>query len=171
MLTLRSPLPGGEVGWTREARQPGEGMNRFKSRSRALRISETAAEALLWRELRNRQLARWKFRRQHPIDRFIVDFVSLDAKLIVEVDDGTHSTDKERARDQSRTRALEQLGFQVMRVTNAEVDRNLDGIPTRYCTNSIARNPSPGSSSAFASDLSRRERLGTSTGRLGRGRQ
>jgi very-short-patch-repair endonuclease len=103
-------------------------MNRFKSHSRALRVNETAAEAGLWRELRNRQLGRWKFRRQHPIDRFIVDFVSLDAKLIIEVDGGTHSTDRERARDRSRTLALEQLGFHVMRVTNAEVDRNLDGV-------------------------------------------
>ena len=103
-------------------------MNRFKSRSRALRVNETAAEAGLWRELRNRQLARWKFRRQHPIDRFIVDFVSLDAKLIIEVDGGTHSTGNERARDQDRTQALEHLGFHVMRVTNAEVDRNLDGV-------------------------------------------
>jgi very-short-patch-repair endonuclease len=41
---------------------------------------------LLWRELRNRQLARWKFRRQHPIDRYIVDFVTLAGKVIAEVD-------------------------------------------------------------------------------------
>jgi len=72
------------------ARQPGEGMNRFKSRSRALRIEQTTAEEILWRELRNRQPARWKFRRQHPIGRYIVDFVTLDGKVIVEVDGGTH---------------------------------------------------------------------------------
>jgi len=89
---------------------------------------ETAAEEILWRELRNRQLARWKFRRQHPIDRYTVDFVSLDAKLIVEVDGGTHSTAQELERDDSRTRDLERLGFHVLRVTNADVYKNLKGV-------------------------------------------
>jgi very-short-patch-repair endonuclease len=103
-------------------------MNRFKSRSRALRVEETVAEELLWRELRNRQLARWKFRRQHPIDGYIVDFVTLDGKLIVEVDGGTHSTEEERARDGRRTETLERLGFHVLRVTNTDVYKNLDGV-------------------------------------------
>jgi very-short-patch-repair endonuclease len=103
-------------------------MNRFKSRSRALRAEETAAEELLWRELRNRQLARWKFRRQHPIDRYIVDLVTLDGKLIVEVDGGTHSTDEERSRDDRRTETLEQLGFHILRVTNSDVYKNLEGV-------------------------------------------
>jgi very-short-patch-repair endonuclease len=103
-------------------------MNRFKSRSRALRTDQTAAEEILWRELRNRQLGRWKFRRQHPIKRYIVDFVSLDAKLVIEVDGATHSTDEERARDEERTRELQRLGFQVIRVTNTDVYKNLDGV-------------------------------------------
>jgi very-short-patch-repair endonuclease len=103
-------------------------MNRFKSFSRALRAEQTSAEKILWRALRNRQLGRWKFRRQHPIGRHIVDFVVLDARLVIEVDGGTHSTDYERARDEVRTRALEQLGFQVMRITNRDVCENLDGV-------------------------------------------
>jgi very-short-patch-repair endonuclease len=103
-------------------------MNRFKSRSRALRIEQTTAEEILWRELRNRQLARWKFRRQHPIDQYIVDFVTLDGKVIVEVDGGTHSTDEQRSRDDRRTEVLERLGFQVLRVTNMDVYKNLDGV-------------------------------------------
>jgi very-short-patch-repair endonuclease len=108
--------------------RPGEGMNRFKSRSRSLRIAQTAAEEILWRELRNRQLGRWKFRRQHPIAHYIVDFVTLDGKLVVGVDGGTHSTTPERTRDDRRTRELEQLGFHVVRVTNADVYGNLDGV-------------------------------------------
>jgi len=100
-------------------------MNRFKSRSRALRTDQTAAEEILWRELRNRQLGRWKFRRQHPIKRYIVDFVSLDAKLIIEVDGGTHSTDEEQARDEVRGLELQRLGFHVVRVTNTDVYKNL----------------------------------------------
>ncbi len=80
-------------------------MNRFKSRARSLRGNQTAAEDILWQTLRGRQLARWKFRRQHPIARYIVDFVTLDGNLVVEVDGGTHATDAERARDDERTRA------------------------------------------------------------------
>jgi len=103
-------------------------MKYFKARARFLRRNETSAEEMLWRELRNRQLGRWKFRRQHPIDRFIVDFVTLDGKLIVEVDGATHSTDAELRRDAQRTFILESLGFHVVRVTNDDVFRNLDGV-------------------------------------------
>ncbi len=109
---------------------PGEGMNRFKSRTRALRAQQTPAEEMLWRALRNRQLARWKFRRQHPIARFVVDFVTLDGKLIVEVDGATHSTRHEQAYDARRTHELERLGFHVVRVTNRDVYENLDGVLT-----------------------------------------
>jgi very-short-patch-repair endonuclease len=103
-------------------------MERFKQRSRKLRASQTSAEARLWFALRNRRLARWKFRRQHPIDRYTVDFVTLEGKLIVEVDGATHSTDSELARDTERTRILESYGFLVFRVTNVDVFENLDGV-------------------------------------------
>lgn len=83
---------------------------------------------MLWRELRNRQLSHWKFRRQHAIDRFIVDFVTLDGKFIIEVDGATHSTDAELKRDTERTRILESLRFHVFRVTNEEVRTNIDGV-------------------------------------------
>jgi very-short-patch-repair endonuclease len=105
-------------------------MNRFKSRTRSLRKNNTSAEDVLWQALRGRQLARWKFRRQHPIARYIVDFITLDGKLVVEVDGGTHSTDEERARDENRTRELEQLGSHVIRVANADVYENLEGVLT-----------------------------------------
>ncbi|WP_092236680.1 DUF559 domain-containing protein [Bradyrhizobium sp. Gha] len=58
-------------------------MERFKSRARRLRESQTSAEAKLWQALRNRQLARSKFRRQHPVDRYVVDFVTLHGKLML----------------------------------------------------------------------------------------
>jgi very-short-patch-repair endonuclease len=105
-------------------------MNRFKARSRALRVAQTAAEDILWRELRGRRLLRWKFRRQHQILRYIVDFVTLDAKLVIEVDGATHSTDREQERDARRTADLENAGFHVLRVTNTEVYANLDGVLT-----------------------------------------
>jgi very-short-patch-repair endonuclease len=82
----------------------------------------------LWQALRGRRLDHWKFRRQHPIDRYIVDFVTLSGKLIVEVDGATHGTDAELARDAERTRMLESLGFQLVRVSNGDIYENLDGV-------------------------------------------
>jgi very-short-patch-repair endonuclease len=102
-------------------------MERFKSRARKLRESQTSAEAKLWQALRNRQLARWKFRRQHPVDRYVVDFVTLDGKLIVEVDGVTHSSPTEIERDKARTAVLEACGF-LVRVSNTDLYENLEGV-------------------------------------------
>jgi very-short-patch-repair endonuclease len=103
-------------------------MERFKARARALRASQTSAEAKLWQALRNRKLARWKFRRQHPIDRYVVDFVTLDGKLIIEVDGVTHSKSSEARYDKTRTEILETSGFLVLRVSNIDVYENLEGV-------------------------------------------
>ena len=103
-------------------------MERFRQKARRLRADRTSAEARLWQALRNRQLARWKFRRQHPIDRYVVDFVSLEGRLVVEVDGATHGTPPELAHDTERTRILESLGFHVVRVTNTDVYDNLEGV-------------------------------------------
>ena len=97
------------------------GMDKFKVRARTLRVSQTSAEAKLWQALRNRRLTRWKFRRQHAIDRYVVDFVTLRGKLIVEVDGVTHSTASEIKRDAARTAVLEACGFHIVRVTNTDV--------------------------------------------------
>ncbi|WP_230533001.1 endonuclease domain-containing protein [Microvirga roseola] len=102
-------------------------MQRFIQRAQQLRQRQTGAEALLWQALRNRKLARWKFRRQHPIDRYVVDFVCLDAKLVIEVDGATHSTDREIRQDVERVRVLEACGYLVIRFVNAEIYDNLDG--------------------------------------------
>jgi very-short-patch-repair endonuclease len=103
-------------------------MDRFKARARALRASQTSAEAKLWQALRNRRLARWKFRRQDPIDKYIVDFVTLDGKLIVEVDGVTHSEPSEIQRDKARSEVLEACGFFIVRVSNTDVYENLEGV-------------------------------------------
>jgi very-short-patch-repair endonuclease len=104
------------------------GMDRFEARPRKLRLSQTSAEAKLWQALRNRRLGRWKFRRQHPIDRYVVDFVTLDGKLIVEVDGVTHAEPSALARDDARTEVLEACGFLVVRVSNTDVYDNLEGV-------------------------------------------
>ena len=73
-------------------------------------------------------MAHWKFRRQHPIHRYVVDFVTVEGRLVAEVDGVTHSFPREIARDASRTKMLEAFGFLVVRVTNTDVYENLDGV-------------------------------------------
>jgi very-short-patch-repair endonuclease len=70
--------------------------------------------------LRNRRLARWKFRRQHSIDRYVVDFITIDGKLIIKVD-GAHAEPSELARDKARPEVLEACGFHTVRVSNSDV--------------------------------------------------
>jgi very-short-patch-repair endonuclease len=103
-------------------------MDKFKTKAKTLRASQTSAEAKLWQALRNRRLARWKFRRQHAIDRYVVDFVTLHGKLIVEVDGVTHSTPSEIKRDTARTAVLESCGFHIVRVSNTDVYDNIEGV-------------------------------------------
>lgn len=103
-------------------------MRRFRELSRRLRRDQTSAEATLWRALRAHRFDSRKFRRQHEIAGFIVDFVCLDARLIVEVDGATHGSASEIARDSPRTDVLEKTGFAVMRVQNEDVRTNLAGV-------------------------------------------
>ena len=89
------------------------------SRARRLRSDSTDAERVLWRLLRNRQVAGCKFRRQAPIGRYVVDFVCFQRRLIVEVDGGLHQL---RAHsDAERTKWLRSQGFQVLRFWNNQV--------------------------------------------------
>ncbi|NIM93010.1 MAG: DUF559 domain-containing protein [Anaerolineales bacterium] len=90
-----------------------------KHRARTLRKEQTKAEEILWFVLRNRNLCGWKFRRQHPIGPFIVDFFCLEAKLVVEVDGDTHVGQEEY--DERRTEWLNGQGYRVIRFTNREV--------------------------------------------------
>lgn len=98
------------------------------TRAQELRRAQTGTEAKLWRVLRNRQLNGWKFRRQCPIDRYVADFVCVEANLVVEVDGATHSTEEELAWDRQRTGTIENCGFAILRLTNAEILENLDGV-------------------------------------------
>ena len=97
-----------------------------KQFARGLRKNQTNAEALLWSRLRNRQLTGRKFRRQVPIQGFVVDFACLDSRVIVELDGSQHA---ERAPyDERRTRDLEACGFIVLRFWNIDVLKNLDAV-------------------------------------------
>ncbi len=95
-------------------------------RARNLRQNSTDAEKTLWEKIRNRQISGVKFRRQHPIGKYIVDFVCLESRLVVEVDGGQHVEDSER--DAQRTRELNEMGFIVVRYWNHEVLTNLNGV-------------------------------------------
>jgi very-short-patch-repair endonuclease len=95
-------------------------------RARSLRRIMTDAERLLWRHLRNRHFSGWKFRRQHELDRYIVDFVCPDACLIVELDGGQHV--EMVAKDAERTRRLEGMGYRVLRFWNNDVLMNTEAV-------------------------------------------
>ena len=95
--------------------------------AKANRKNFTETEDILWQELRNRKLES-KFRRQHPIDKFIADFVCLEHKLIVEVDGEYHHTEEQKKLDDARTFILNYTGFKVIRFTNNEVKNELEKV-------------------------------------------
>ena len=97
-------------------------------RARDLRRDMTPAERKLWAKLRGRQLMGARFRRQHPLGPYIVDFVCLDRRFIVEVDGGQHGEAEQKARDERRTAWLESEGYRVIRVWNNDVMGNADGV-------------------------------------------
>lgn len=92
--------------------------------ARALRQASTDAERRLWARLRDRQISGWKFKRQHPIEKFVADFACREAWLVVELDGGQHTAEG----DAARTAALEASGWRVLRFWNDEVLRNTDGV-------------------------------------------
>ncbi|MCS6795776.1 MAG: DUF559 domain-containing protein, partial [Raineya sp.] len=101
-----------------------EKWKKLKEFARNNRKNPTEAENILWQTLRNRNLG-VKFRRQHAIDGFIVDFVCLERSLIIEVDGAVHLAKEQQELDQIRTEYLEYLGYRVIRFTNDEVENNL----------------------------------------------
>ena len=94
-------------------------------RARQLRSKQTNAETLLWHRLRARRLAGYRFRRQNPIGPYVVDFVCLEKKLVVEVDGATH---EDPAWDARRDRDLASRGFRTVRVWNSDVYENMEGV-------------------------------------------
>jgi very-short-patch-repair endonuclease len=97
--------------------------------ARELRQPQTPAEATLWRHLRNRNL-KYKFRRQHPIDFFIIDFYCAKAKLLIEIDGASHDEKEQQEYDQARAEYLEALGYKVIRFRNEDVRYNAHAVVT-----------------------------------------
>ncbi|MCC6297787.1 MAG: DUF559 domain-containing protein [Anaerolineales bacterium] len=95
--------------------------------ARELRQPQTPAEATLWQKIRNRQFG-FKFRRQHEIEFFIIDFYCAEVKLCIEIDGDTHLTKEQQEYDEARTEYLESLGRAVIRFTNNDVRYNINAV-------------------------------------------
>ena len=113
----------------------------MNKRPRQLRQTQTKAEQKLWQKLRNRQLDNAKFRRQHPIKPYVVDFFCQEAKLIVEIDGGHHA--EQINQDQERTKFLESKGYKILRFWNNEVLNNIEGVLQTISENLKNQFPSP----------------------------
>jgi len=96
--------------------------------SRELRQSSTEAEKLLWERLRNRKLNGLKFRRQHPIDKYIVDFYCHEKRLVIELDGSVHNINENAAYDRARTVELGGLKITVIRFRNVEVENDMESV-------------------------------------------
>lgn len=112
--------------------------NLLLDNAKEMRSNPTEAESVLWLQLKGKKLG-VKFRRQHPIDSFIADFVCLDKKLIIEVDGEIHNFQQEA--DALRTERLNELGYEVLRFKNEEVLADVDNVLTKIST-ILAQRPS-----------------------------
>jgi very-short-patch-repair endonuclease len=107
--------------------------------ARGMRREPTLAEEALWAALRGRRLGGLKFRRQHPVGRFILDFYCPDCKLVVELDGGVHDEKEQTDKDEARSVELAQFGYRVIRFGNAEVIDDLPSVLSAILT--AARSP------------------------------
>ncbi|MBI4227367.1 MAG: endonuclease domain-containing protein [Candidatus Omnitrophica bacterium] len=98
----------------------------LRQRARELRRQQTDAEQLLWQRLRDRQCFGAKFRRQHPVGRWIADFCCLEHRLVIEIDGGQHAI--RQRHDQYRDAGLQERGYRVLRFWNHEVLVNCEGV-------------------------------------------
>ena len=110
---------------------PMEARHRFHpiilQRAREMRHPQTPVEATVWRHIRNRVLG-YKFRRQHPIERLIIDFYCAELKLCVEIDGDTHLEKDQQDYDAARTEYLESIGCKVIRCTNEDVGYKIQAV-------------------------------------------
>jgi len=113
-----------------------------RRRARELRREETPAEAALWELLRDRQLLGLKFRRQHPVSRYIADFCCPDLRLIVELDGEVHASAAQTAHDENRDEYLQALGYEVLRFPNEKLLQDPPAVLTEITNSALALRPS-----------------------------
>ncbi len=100
----------------------------LEKQRKTLRKNLTPAEATLWKYLQRKQLKGRKFRRQHSIENYIVDFYCASENLIVELDGAVHLDFAQQNYDYERTQNLETLGFMIVRFENKLVFENIEGV-------------------------------------------
>ncbi len=100
----------------------------IRQRARDLRKKATNAEKLLWQLLRNRQFGGAKFRRQHPIPPYVLDFYCHESKLGIELDGGVHGKSEQEKSDAERTRYLNRQGIRVIRFWNNDILKNTESV-------------------------------------------
>jgi len=116
---------------------------KLKNTARTLRKNMTDSERLLWSRIRRKQLKGLQFYRQKTVGDYIVDFYCPSAKIIIEVDGGQHFEESGRKKDKIRDAYLSNLGFEVLRFPNWEVNSNIDNVVEEiYCHLSPSESPS-----------------------------
>jgi very-short-patch-repair endonuclease len=113
----------------------------FTNIARKLRKQATKTETLLWRKLKMRQIQGFKFRRQQPIGPYIVDFVTFEKKLVIELDGGQHAMEREK--DEERDAWLKDQGYEVLRFWDNQVFENLDGVLEVIKNKLLSPSPNP----------------------------
>jgi len=143
------PLPpgeGGPKGRVRdlELRKPPNDPQ-LLDRARQMRHEDTRAEKHAWVLLRDRRMFGLKFRRQVPIENYVVDFYCDDLRLIIELDGGVHGDLEQVRRDEFRNNRLQELGYQVLRIPNGMILLGPDDFE-KEIKRLLAKDPSPGPS-------------------------
>ncbi len=101
-------------------------LNLLFEQSREFRKNPTQAEAILWEHLRNRKSGNYKFRRQHPVGKYILDFYCAEARIGIEVDGGIHQEPEQSLHDIQRSLDLAELGIEIIRFWNSDITNNCD---------------------------------------------
>lgn len=117
--------------------------SKLKKLSRDLRKDQTEAERLLWSKLRSRQLGGFKFRRQYPYEGYILDFVCLQKKIVIELDGHQHGYGENKGKDKERDQGLKEQGYQVLRYSNNLIFENLEDVLRDILKNLHGPHPSP----------------------------
>jgi len=125
-----NPSPSGEGngGDSTENLFKGANPSLFENAHQLRLVDKTEAEEKLWQCLRNRKIENCKFRRQHPIGKFVADFYCHEKKLVVEVDGGYHNEQEQKEHDEARTQIINEYGITVIRFTNDEILNNLQSV-------------------------------------------
>jgi very-short-patch-repair endonuclease len=135
-VTSRGEAPKAQRAWQAETGR----WSRVRENAGENRAKPTGAEDALWQEVRARRLKGAKFRRQHAIGRFLVDFYCAEARLVIEVDGGIHSS--QQPEDRERESELAERGLTVIRFTNDEIMRHRPSVNSRIAAH-LTPNPSP----------------------------